>query len=126
MKRMQAKDQDGKPFGGRIINIGSLSAHSPRPNSCSYTTSKFALLGLTQSLAIDGRSHGITVGIIHPGNVMSDLLTEEMIRERKDAEGFLEAEDVAECVLTMALMPRSANVLEMTVLPTKQPYVGRG
>jgi len=126
MKRMQAKDQAGKPFGGRIINIGSLSAHSPRPDSCSYTTSKFALRGLTQSLAIDGREHGITVGIIHPGNVMSDLLTEEMISERKDSEGFLEAEDVAECVMAMASMPPTANVLEMTILPTRQPYVGRG
>lgn len=126
MKRMQTKDEDGKPFGGRIINIGSLSAHSPRPDSCSYTTSKFALQGLTHSLAIDGRAHGITVGIIHPGNVMSDLLTEEMILERKDTEGFLETQDVAECVLTMATMPPTANVLEMTILPTKQPYMGRG
>lgn len=126
MKRMQAKDDAGKPFGGRIINIGSLSAQSPRPDACPYTTSKFALLGLTKSLALDGRNHGISVGIIHPGNVVSDLLTEEMIRERKETEGFLSPEDVAECVLTMVTMPATANVFEMTVLPTRQAFVGRG
>jgi len=122
MKRMQKSI----PKGGRIINIGSLSAVSPRPNGCAYTTSKFALQGLTQSLALDGRPHGIAVGIIHPGNVESELLSEEVIRERRAGEGFLQADQIADCVLTMASLPPSANVLEMTVLPTKQPFVGRG
>lgn len=111
--------------GGRIINIGSLSAMSPRPNSTAYTTSKFALNGLSRTLALDGREMGISVGIIHPGNVASDLLSEEMIRAREH-EGFMDANDVAECVLTMASMPPTTNVLELTVIPTTQPFVGRG
>jgi NAD(P)-dependent dehydrogenase (short-subunit alcohol dehydrogenase family) len=112
--------------GGRIINIGSISATSPRPNSVAYTTSKFALQGLTKSLALDGRRHNITVGIIHPGNVVSDMLSEEDVKVRGETEGFLQADDVAECVLTMASLPYSANVLELTVIPTTQPLVGRG
>ena len=112
--------------GGRIINIGSISATSPRPHSAAYTTSKFALKGLTQSLALDGRSRNIAVGIIHPGNVVSDMLSEEDVKTRGEAEGFLNADDVAKCVLSMATLPYSANVLEMTVLPTTQPFIGRG
>jgi NAD(P)-dependent dehydrogenase (short-subunit alcohol dehydrogenase family) len=118
MKRM--KD------GGRIINIGSISATSPRPNSTAYTTSKFALQGLTQSLALDGRDKGIAVGIIHPGNVASELLSPEDVEIRGKTEGFLKADEVAKCVVTMATLPYSANVLELTVIPTTQPFIGRG
>ena len=120
MKRMIAAGT-----GGRIINIGSLSASSPRPDSAPYTTSKFALKGLTTSLALDGRAHNIAVGIIHPGNVESELLTEEVIAERQ-REGFLPATHIAESVLHMAQLPYESNILEMTVAPTPQPYVGRG
>lgn len=112
--------------GGRIINVGSISAMSPRPDSAPYTTSKFALLGLTHSLALDCRSFGIGVGIIHPGNVMSNLLTPEEMDRREGSEGFIDPNDVANCVLTMADMPVTANVLELTVIPTRQPLVGRG
>ncbi|GAX28556.1 1-acylglycerone phosphate reductase [Fistulifera solaris] len=111
--------------GGRIINVGSLSAMSPRPDSTAYTTSKFALNGLSRSLALDGREHGVSVGIIHPGNVASDLLTREMIQARQQ-EGFVDANDVAECVLTMVAMPPTTGILELVVLPTTQPFVGRG
>ena len=120
MKRMIAAGT-----GGRIINIGSLSAYSPRPDSAPYTTSKFALNGLTASLALDGRAHNIAVGIIHPGNVESELLTEEVIAERNH-EGFLPAAHIAESVLLMAKLPYESNILEMTIAPTPQPYVGRG
>lgn len=120
MQRMQAA---GK--GGRIINIGSLSAYRPRPDSAPYTTSKFALNGLTQSLALDGRAHGIAVGIIHPGNVASELLSEEMKAERQ-SEGFLPAQHIADAVVSMANLPYSSNILELTITPTPQPYVGRG
>lgn len=120
MKRMQ------KAGGGRIINIGSISAYSPRPDGASYTTSKFAIQGLSQSLALDGRKHNIAVGAIHPGNVVSELLSPEVIAAREETEGFIQPEDVAGCVLTMASLPYSANVLELTVIPTKQPLVGRG
>ena len=119
LKRMSQVD------GGRIINIGSISAMSPRPHSAPYTASKFALNGLSQSLALDGREHNVSVGIIHPGNVKSELLTEDIIASRQH-EGFLEPDEVADCVVTMASMPPHANVLEMTVIPTKQPLVGRG
>ncbi|KAL3917962.1 MAG: hypothetical protein SGILL_004465 [Bacillariaceae sp.] len=118
MKRMSA--------GGRVINIGSISATSPRPNSTAYTTSKFALQGLTQSLALDGRSKNISVGIIHPGNVVSEMLSPEDVEIRGKTEGFLKAEDVAQCVLTMVTLPCSVNVLELTVMPTTQPFIGRG
>lgn len=127
MKLMKKIDRiERRSQGGRIINIGSLASISPRPDSCAYTTSKFALLGLSKSLALDGRSHGISVGIIHPGNVVSELLSKEDIQKRKETEGFMEAKDVADCVLAMAAMPPSTNVMEMTVLPTGQPFVGRG
>lgn len=110
----------------RIINIGSIAAISPRPNSAPYTTSKFAMLGLNQSLALDARAYGVGVGIVHPGNVPSGLYTPEVIASREETEGFCSAEDIAACVLTMAMMPPNSNVLELTVLPTKQPLVGRG
>jgi NAD(P)-dependent dehydrogenase (short-subunit alcohol dehydrogenase family) len=121
MKRMIEEKREG-----RIINIGSLSASSPRPDSCPYSTSKFALLGLTRSLALDGRAHGITAGIIHPGNVRSELLSDEVIQEREQAEGFIDPQDIANCVVAMLKLPLSASVLEMTVLPSRQPFVGRG
>lgn len=120
MKRMKTSG-----LGGRIINIGSLSAHCSRPDSAPYTTSKFALRGLTESLALDGRPHNIAVGMIHPGNVQSDLLTPDMVQERQH-EGFLQPEHVADCVVQMASLPYYANIQEMTVLPTAQPFVGRG
>lgn len=112
--------------GGRIINIGSISAKAPRPESAPYTASKFALQGLTQSLALDARPHNVGVGIIHPGNVRSNLLSADEIARREALEGFIEPEDVATCVMTMAQLPPSANVLELTVMPTRQPLVGRG
>lgn len=121
MKQMMVNKE-----GGRIINIGSISSESPRPDSAPYTTSKFAVRGLTQSLALDGRQHNIAVGMINPGNVRSSLLSEEEIARREASEGFIEPEDVANCVVTMANMPNSANVLELTVIPTRQALVGRG
>ena len=82
--------------GGRIINIGSISSKSPRPQSIPYTTSKFALQGLSQSLSLDCRHSNIAVGIIHPGNVQSELLSPEDIQQRKETEGFICADDVAQ------------------------------
>jgi len=121
IRRMKKREH-----GGRIINIGSLSAISPRPDSIPYTTSKFALLGLTKSLALDASQYNIAVGIIHPGNVVSTLLTPETIEERGKLEGFIEADEVAASVMAMASMPYTTNILELTVMPTKQPFIGRG
>lgn len=120
MKRMKVAG------GGRIINIGSISSSSPRPEGATYATSKFAMQGLSRSLALDCRAYNIAVGSIHPGNVESELLTPEVIAERSATEGFIQPEDVANCVLTMASLPYSANILDLTVIPTKQPFVGRG
>lgn len=75
---------------------------------------------------MDGRKDNIAVGSIHPGNVESELLSPEVIAEREVSEGFIQPEDVAQCVLTMASLPYSANVLDLTVIPTRQPFVGRG
>lgn len=118
----------GDGAGGRIINVGSLAAFSPRPCSAPYTTSKFALRGLTESLALDGRAHNIGVGAVHPGNV-SDLGPPHRRAARRakgerrlhhpQRRGSHRARDVAE-------LPASANVLELTVLPTRQPFGGRG
>ena len=121
-----SSSSSGGGGGGRIINIGSISSESPRPNSVTYTTSKFAIQGLTQSLALDTRCDNIAVGIIHPGNVVSDMLSEQDVKTRGETEGFIQADEVAQCVLTMASLPYSANVLELTVIPTTQPLVGRG
>ena len=108
------------------MDSAAAAAFNPRPNSTAYTTSKFAIAGLSKSLALDGRALGIAVGTIHPGNVASDLLTPEELEARSKTEGFIQSEDVAQCVLTMAQLPCTANILEMTVLPTRQPFVGRG
>ena len=91
-----------------------------------YTTSKFALAGLTRSLSLDGRPHNIAVGVIHPGNIISELLSPEEVVRRRATEGLLAPEDVAASVMTMVSLPLTANVLELTVLPSTQPFVGRG
>ena len=127
MKHKNGKDiVESEEGRGRIINIGSISSTSPRPNSTAYTTSKFAIEGLTKSLSLDCREHGIAVGIVHPGNVISDLLSPEDVEVRGRTEGFLTPDDVAKCVLTMASLPYNVNVLELTVMPTTMPFVGRG
>lgn len=112
--------------GRRIVNVGSISAQSPRPDGLAYATSKYAMEGLTRSLALDGRERNVAVGVIHPGNVKSAMLSPEEVERREAAEGFVDPEDVGNCVLTMASLPYHANVLEMTVIPTRQPLVGRG
>jgi NAD(P)-dependent dehydrogenase (short-subunit alcohol dehydrogenase family) len=110
--------------GGRIINNGSISAHSPRPNSVCYTTTKHAITGLTKSLALDGRPYDIACGQIDIGNAESEL-----VANLKAANPQMETMDVAHAarsVLHMAQMPLSANVPFMTVMATKMPYIGRG
>lgn len=117
--RMRAAGQ-----GGRIINNGSISAHSPRPNSVCYTTTKHAITGLTKALALDGRPFDIACGQIDIGNAESEL-----VAQLKAAQPEMETMDVAHAarsVLHMAQMPLSANVPFMTVMATKMPYIGRG
>jgi NAD(P)-dependent dehydrogenase (short-subunit alcohol dehydrogenase family) len=119
------------PMGGRIINNGSISAHAPRPDSAPYTATKHAVTGLTKAAALDGRRYDIAVGQIDIGNAGTDMAA-KMALGIQQADGTIRAEplmDVArvgEAVVHMASMPLDANVLFMTVMATKMPYVGRG
>jgi NAD(P)-dependent dehydrogenase (short-subunit alcohol dehydrogenase family) len=119
------------PPGGRIINNGSISAHTPRPHSLAYTATKHAITGLTKSTALDGRGYGIACGQIDIGNAATDM-TAAMTDGVLQADGTLRpeprmaAEDVARAVAYMAGLPLDANVATMTVMATGMPYVGRG
>ncbi|WP_328428170.1 SDR family oxidoreductase [Streptomyces sp. NBC_00443] len=125
----QMKEQD--PQGGRIINNGSISAHTPRPLSVAYTATKHALTGLTKSLSLDGRPHNIAVGQIDIGNAATDM-TARMQTGALQADGsvvpepVMDVADVARTVRHMAELPLEANVQFATVLATAMPYVGRG
>jgi NAD(P)-dependent dehydrogenase (short-subunit alcohol dehydrogenase family) len=120
-----------RPQGGRIINNGSISAHVPRPNSAPYTATKHAITGLTKATALDGRRYDIACGQIDIGNAATDM-TERMATGVRQADWSLASEPtmdvrvVAEAVLSMASLPLGANVLTMTVMATKMPFVGRG
>ena len=119
------------PMGGRIINNGSISAHAPRPGSIAYTATKHAVTGLTRAAALDGRPFDIAVGQIDIGNVASDM-TERMLKGVPQADGTIKPEprmdvaSVADSFMAMARLPLGANVLFMTVMATKMPFVGRG
>ena len=119
------------PMGGRIINNGSISAHAPRPNSSPYTSTKHAITGLTKSTSLDGRKYDIACGQIDIGNAASDM-TARMSGGVPQANGTIAAEptmdveDVARAVVFMASLPLGSNVLTMTVMATKMPFVGRG
>jgi NAD(P)-dependent dehydrogenase (short-subunit alcohol dehydrogenase family) len=119
------------PRGGRIVNNGSISAYSPRPFSAPYTATKHAISGLTKSTALDGRAYDIACGQIDIGNAATPLAA-NMPTGMPQADGSvrpeptIDAELVADAVLYMANLPLDANVLFMTVMATKMPFVGRG
>jgi NAD(P)-dependent dehydrogenase (short-subunit alcohol dehydrogenase family) len=119
------------PRGGRIINNGSISAYAPRPNSAPYTASKHAVTGLTRSTALDGRKYDIACGQIDIGNAGTDM-TARMSAGVPQANGTtmveptMDVDNVARAVVYMAGLPLDANVLFMTVMATKMPFVGRG
>ena len=123
--------REQSPQGGRIINNGSISAHAPRPGSIAYTATKHAITGLTRAAALDGRPFDIAVGQIDIGNVASDM-TERMTQGVPQADGSIRPEarmevaSVADSFMTMARLPAGANILFMTVMATKMPFVGRG
>jgi NAD(P)-dependent dehydrogenase (short-subunit alcohol dehydrogenase family) len=120
-----------QPRGGRIINNGSISATSPRPNSAPYTATKHAITGLTKSTALDGRKYDIACGQIDIGNAAT-----EMTSRMKDgvlqasgelaAEPTIDTEHVARAIVSMASLPLEANILFLTIMATKMPLVGRG
>lgn len=119
------------PSGGRIVNNGSVSAHVPRPNSAPYSATKHGVTGLTRSGALDGRAFGIAVGQIDIGNVASDM-TERMGRGvlqpdgRMMPEPVMAMENVARTIAHMASLPLEANMLQVNVMATQMPFVGRG
>jgi NAD(P)-dependent dehydrogenase (short-subunit alcohol dehydrogenase family) len=123
--------KDQSPRGGRIINNGSISAHVPRPFAVGYTATKHGITGLTRQIALEGRAHDIAGGQIDIGNAATEM-TAAMQRGVPQADGSIAAEatmdarHVADAVLYMAGLPLDANVLFMTVMATKMPYVGRG
>jgi NAD(P)-dependent dehydrogenase (short-subunit alcohol dehydrogenase family) len=120
-----------QPRGGRIINNGSISAHTPRPNSAPYTSTKHAMTGLTKSTSLDGRRYDIACGQIDIGNAATEM-TARMARGVPQASGEIAAEPtfdvehVARAVVYMANLPLEANVQFITIMATKMPFVGRG
>jgi NADP-dependent 3-hydroxy acid dehydrogenase YdfG len=117
------------PQGGRIINNGSISAHSPRPNSAPYTATKHAITGLTKSISLDGRPHNIACGQIDIGNAATEMvenLSKSAQAVSNEPEAIMDVDHVARSVLHMADLPLETNVLFMTVMATKMPFVGRG
>jgi NAD(P)-dependent dehydrogenase (short-subunit alcohol dehydrogenase family) len=123
------KSQD--PRGGRIINNGSISAHAPRPNSAPYTATKHAITGLTKSTALDGRKHDIACSQIDIGNARTELAA-RMAKGVLQADGttavepLMDVEHVGRVVAYLAGLPLEVNVLFMTIMATKMPFVGRG
>ena len=119
------------PPGGRIINNGSISAHSPRPRSAAYTATKHAITGLTRSISLDGRAFDIACGQIDIGNAATDM-TAPMSRGVPQADGSMapeptfDARHAAAAVLYMASLPLDANVQFLTITATKMPFIGRG
>ena len=127
VRRMKAQT----PMGGRIINNGSISAHSPRPASVGYTATKHAITGLTKSISLDGRRYGIACGQIDIGNAATEM-TEDMTRGALQADGSIapeptfDAQHVADAVLYMASLPLDTNVQFLTITATRMPFIGRG
>ena len=123
------KSQD--PRGGRIINNGSISAHTPRPDSAPYTATKHAVTGLTKCIALDGRKHDIACGQIDVGNARTELAA-KMAKGVPQADGSIRVEPlmdvahVASAILYMANLEKGANVPFMTIMATTMPFVGRG
>ena len=127
VRRMKAQT----PQGGRIINNGSISAYVPRPNAVAYNMTKHAVLGLTKSVALEGRAHNIACGEIDIGNTGTEM-TAQMATGKLQANGTMAPEPtfnvqhVADAIVYMANLPLDTNVLSMNVMATGMPYVGRG
>ncbi len=119
------------PQGGRIINNGSLAAHTPRPRSIAYTATKHAVTGMTKQTALDGRAYGISCGQIDIGNASTDMAAGSAVGALQPSgetrpEPLMDVAEAARAVRHMASLPPSANVLTMTVMATTMPFVGRG
>jgi NAD(P)-dependent dehydrogenase (short-subunit alcohol dehydrogenase family) len=123
--------KEQRPRGGRIVNNGSLSAHTPRPQAVAYTATKHAITGLTKALALEGRDFDIACGQIDIGNAATDM-TKAMSAGVLQPDGStapeatMDVDNVARAVLYMAGLPLEANVEFMTVMATRMPFAGRG
>ncbi len=120
-----------QPMGGRIVNNGSISAHSPRPGSMAYTATKHAITGLTKAASLDGRAFDIAVGQIDIGNVASEMTARMAVGVPQPdgsvrPEARMDLQAVVDTFMAMVKLPLTANVLFMTVMATKMPFVGRG
>jgi NAD(P)-dependent dehydrogenase (short-subunit alcohol dehydrogenase family) len=120
-----------RPMGGRIINNGSLSAHTPRPNSAPYTATKHGITGLTKATALDGRKYDIACGQIDIGNAETDMTARFAVGTLQAngevrTEPRLDVAHVVDAVIYMAGLPLDANVPFLTVMATKMPFIGRG
>ena len=127
MRLMKAQ----RPQGGRIVNNGSISASAPRPNSAPYTATKHAITGLTKSIALDGRPFDIACGQIDIGNALTEMaykMTQGVAQAdgRTAVEPTMDPNEVGDAVVHMASLPLSTNILNMTIMATKMPFVGRG
>jgi NADP-dependent 3-hydroxy acid dehydrogenase YdfG len=123
--------KEQKPKGGRIINMGSISAKTPRPDSLPYTTTKFAIQGMTHQLTMDGRKHDIVASVIHPGATISGFSARRgrtVAGPGATADDYIMAgEDVARVALLMATLPPEVNLYEATILPNHmRSFIGRG
>jgi NAD(P)-dependent dehydrogenase (short-subunit alcohol dehydrogenase family) len=114
--------------GGRILNIGSISAAVPRPNSANYAASKAGLTGLTRATAIEGRPHGIAAGCLHPGNVATEMRLGEAPEgaEGWNTEPMMTTEQVARTAASMLNVEQGTTAYELTILPIEQDFLGRG
>jgi len=123
--------KDQVPRGGRIINNGSISAHTPRPGSAPYTATKHGVTGLTKTISLDGRPYDIACGQVDIGNAISPM-TERMAQGVRQANGTTAPEPrmdpvhVGNAVVFMANLPLDVNVFTLTIMATKMPFVGRG
>jgi NAD(P)-dependent dehydrogenase (short-subunit alcohol dehydrogenase family) len=123
--------RDQTPQGGRIINNGSISAHTPRPGSAAYTSTKHAITGLTKSISLDGRNFDIACGQIDIGNAATPM-TARMARGVPQADGTMKVEPtmdvsaVGKTIVYMAGLPADANAMFVTVMATRMPFAGRG
>ena len=123
--------KDQTPRGGRIVNNGSISAHAPRPNSAAYTATKHAVTGLTKSTALDGRQYDIACGQIDIGNAETEMTQRMKVgilqpNGSMAPEPVMDVQGVAKALVYMDSLPLESNVLFMTVMATKMPFVGRG
>jgi NAD(P)-dependent dehydrogenase (short-subunit alcohol dehydrogenase family) len=123
--------KDQQPMGGRIVNNGSISAHTPRPNTIAYTSTKHGVTGITKSSALDGRKYNIAVGQIDIGNAESQM-ADKMKKGMPQPDGSIKPEatmpldHVGQAIAMMANMPLDSNVLTLTIKATKMPFEGRG